>query len=410
MSIIVSKFGGSSIADANQFRQVRRILASRSVRRYIILSAPGKRDLHDDKITDLLCSAHALYASGQDGSAPLQEVRNRFTAIARELSLNVDIEALLADLESDVRHSADRAASRGEYLCARMFSVYADIPFVDATELIRFDENGRIQPDEIRRRVRAMADRLYCAVIPGFYGVLPNGEIRTFSRGGSDITGALVAAALEADIYENWTDVDGLMSIDPASCPDAVCHAAVSYRQMRLLARAGAQVLHPYCLEPVCEAGIPTMLRNTFAPEQPGTYISDHVRTFVPCVCIRRGFQAVEIADLGDEARSIVNGLPVQRYLSSDSREMLVLQPVKGFQGRPANIVSAFGLPSARRTEAMQRVDPIAVQHLDHVSEFVVSPEQSRKAMCILHELILSGTTKASRTRSSSFAPCHLPQ
>ena len=406
MSIIVSKFGGSSIADASRFRRVRKILASRPDRRYIVLSAPGRRNACDEKITDLLCRSNQLYSSGADGREPLLKVKSRFRAIVRELSLDVDPDALLSGLDSDVLGSADLAASRGEYLCARIFSDYANIPFADAAQLILFDGNGRIQRDAILHRVRGMANRLSSAIIPGFYGSLPDGTIKTFSRGGSDITGALLAAALRADIYENWTDVDGLMSADPAICPEAVCHAAVSYRQMRLLAKAGAQVLHPYCLEPVCEAGIPTLLKNTFAPERPGTYISDHVRDFVPCVCTLEHLQAVETASLGAEARAVASGLQPERYTTSGGRDMLVLQGAGLSIGRTVNLLSAFCLPSMLRAEAIRRIDPVAFLHLDSCSRFLVAPEQTQNAVRVLHELVLFSGLRASRNPADSCERC----
>lgn len=386
MSIILSKFGGSSMADAEGFRRVREILAASEQRRCIVLSAPGKRHPADEKVTDLLCRAHQLYAQGRDGDRPLLEVKNRFMQIIRDLSLDVDAQALLAPLEDDVRHSADRAASRGEFLCAKLFASYAGLPFVDAAELIRFDEDGRILPDEIARCVQRMARRLPCAVIPGFYGSLPDGEIKTFSRGGSDITGALVAAALNASLYENWTDVDGLMSIDPVCCPHPVCHAAVSYRQMRMLAKAGAQVLHPYCLEPVCEAGVPTVLKNTFAPERPGTYISDHVRTRVPCVCCRNGCRAAALDRLGPEAQEIAAGLHAERYQSADRRVVLALDG--GTLGEPASVVTVFGLPVCLRSAAEREFPSIAALHLEGRSQYLVNPNDRTLAMCALHNLL----------------------
>lgn len=386
MSIIVSKFGGSSMADAEGFRRVREILAASEQRRYIILSAPGKRYPTDEKVTDLLCRAHQLYASGEDADAPLREVKSRFERIIQNLSLDVDPRVFLSTLESDVRHSADRAASRGEYLCAKLFARYADLPFVDATELIRFDENGRILPDEIRRSIRRMSYRLPCAVIPGFYGSLPDGEIKTFSRGGSDITGALVAAALNAIVYENWTDVDGLMSIDPVCCPNPVCHPAVSYRQMRMLAKAGAQVLHPYCLEPVCEAGVPTILKNTFAPEKPGTYISDHVHSRVPCVCCRDGYRAVALNELCHEAQEIASGLHAEHYQSGDGRIMLALNSKA--PGESVSVVTAFGLPVRLRSAAEKDFPCLAALHLEDRSQYLVKSCDKTSAMCALHALL----------------------
>ena len=383
MSIIVSKFGGSSMADPEGFRRVRQILLPMDQRRYIVLSAPGKRSPADEKVTDLLCRAHHLYAAGLDGSAPLNEVRARFTEIIRALRLKIDADALLSTLEDDARHSIDRAASRGEYLCARLFALYADLPFVDATELIRFDREGRIDREAIFRAVRAMSRRLPCAVIPGCYGAMPDGEIKTFSRGGSDITGALIAAALDASLYENWTDVDGLMSIDPVCCPNAFCHSAVSYRQMKMLARAGAQVLHPYCLEPVCEAGVPTVLKNTFAPDRPGTYISDHVHARVPCVCCRGGYRAVLMDSLSEEAQAVARGLSADCFCAADGRCILALSG--SAMGEPASMVTVFGLTAAQRRAALTDCAPIASLNLDFCTKYLVAPDSQTQFMCTLH-------------------------
>ena len=387
MSIIVSKFGGSSMADADGFRRVREILLPMDRRRYIVLSAPGKRNPADEKVTDLLCIAHRLYAEGADNSAPLNEVRKRFLEIIHALRLKINAEAFLSTLETDVRHSADRAASRGEYLCAKLFALYACLPFVDATELIHFDRDGRIDREAIARSVRAMARRLPGAVIPGFYGALPDGEIKTFSRGGSDITGALIAAALDASLYENWTDVDGLMSIDPVCCPNAFCHSAVSYRQMRMLAKAGAQVLHPYCLEPVCEAGVPTVLKNTFAPERPGTYISDHVHARVPCVCCRDGLRAVFMDSLGVEAQAVARGLADERYRTSAGRCVLAFEGDSDI-GVPASMVTVFGFTSAQRIAALNKCTPIATLTMDVCTKYLVAPENRTATMCALHGML----------------------
>lgn len=387
MSTIVSKFGGSSMADAERFRHVLGILSPRRHRQYIILSAPGKRYACDKKITDLLVLAHRLFANGQDGSEPLNTVRFRFTQIIHELRLDIDPVQFLSTLEADVRHSTDQAASRGEYLCARLFAAYASIPFVDAAELIRFDAQGSIQQDQIAYNVCRMARKYPCAVIPGFYGSMPDESIKTFSRGGSDITGALIAAALHADIYENWTDVDGLMSADPSICPDAVCHPAVSYRQMRMLAKSGAQILHPYCVEPVCEAGIPTVLKNTFSPGQPGTYISDHVHRNVPCVCALSGYNAIPIDALSTEGRRIADGLLAERYYYRE-RELITLKDA-GIDsiGTPVTIVSAYGLVPEHREEATRRVCPLGALHSQYCSKYLVLPERAAEAQRILHAL-----------------------
>lgn len=407
MSTIVSKFGGSSVADADCFRHVRDIISPRRHRQYIILSAPGKRTPDDDKITDLLVKAHNLYRDGRDAGAQLTIIRQRFTQIIRDLRLDIDPQQFLSTLERDVRHSADRAASRGEYLCAKIFAAYASLPFVDSHDLIHFDSDGRIMRDRIALSVCRMAERYPCAVIPGFYGSMPDGQIKTFTRGGSDITGALVAAALSADIYENWTDVDGLMSADPTVCPDALCHPAVSYRQMRMLARSGAKVLHPYCVEPVCEAGIPTVLKNTFAPEKPGTYISDHVRRRVPCICAYEGFSAVALNALSDEGRLIACGLNTEIYFDRFHEQILALKCDNDHcPGMRVVVISAFGLNAALRDTATRLISPIAELHTEHCSRYLVLQKDCVKAQTKLHALLASIFTE-SRIPSGCDEPYH---
>lgn len=403
MSIIVSKFGGSSIADADGFRRVREIIASQKRRRYIVLSAPGKRTEDDEKITDLLVHAHRLYATGKDGGSLLAVVKERFTSIIRLLHLDVEPDRFLCSLESDVRTSPDLAASRGEYLCAKLFAVYAGLPFIDAAALIHFDKNGRIQRREIAHALCAMADRTPYAVIPGFYGSMPDGSIKTFTRGGSDITGALVASALNADVYENWTDVDGLMSIDPRICAGATCHSAVSYRQMRMLAKAGAQVLHPYCVEPVCEAGIPTILKNTFSPDKPGTYISDHVRRSVPCVCSQGGYSAVHLDDLDEKCRWIAENLSSEIYVDRRGRKIVA---VRNTDLGAECVVTAFSLPSGLQDKAAQILRPLAELHSEHCSKYLLPEGAAKEAQCALHALLMNEAT-GTRNPSGCGEPCH---
>lgn len=406
MSTIVSKFGGSSIADAECFRRVLNIVSARKHNQFIVLSAPGKRNAADEKITDLLVRAHSLCASGKDNSSLLEAIRERFTQIIRELDLDIDPFPFLSTLSDDVRQSADLAASRGEYLCAKLFAAYASIPFVDASELIHFDAHGRIMRDRISQSVCRMADRYPCAIVPGFYGSMPDGSIKTFTRGGSDITGALIAAALHADIYENWTDVDGLMSADPAVCSDAVCHPAVSYRQMRMLAKSGAKVLHPYCVEPVCESGIPTVLKNTFAPERPGTYISDHVRRGVPCVCTEGGFTAVALDALNKESRHVADGLLAEKYINQAQQAFIALKSEDGAcGGTPVSVISAFGLTASLRREASQQIAPIAELHTEFCSKYLAERSAANDAQRALHAMIMRIPT-ASRTPSDCAEPC----
>ena len=274
--MIVCKFGGTSLADATGIRRAAAIVRADSARRFVVVSAPGKRFAGDEKITDLL-----LRAAQGDGDA-LRAVLARFQEMARRLGVEMDGELRRAAAEIPAR-GAEYAASRGEYLCAILLAKYLRWEFVDAAEVIRLrDGRAELQPsyDCLLRRLKPLKN----AVLPGFYGADGEGRVRTFPRGGSDISGALVAAALGARLYENWTDVDGLMSADPQLVKDTVRVPAVSYRQMRLLGAMGAQVLHPDSLLPVMNAGIPTALKNSFHPERPGTRIDTDAGANIPCL------------------------------------------------------------------------------------------------------------------------------
>ena len=274
--MIVCKFGGTSLADATGIRRAAAIVRADSARRFVVVSAPGKRFAGDEKITDLL-----LRAAQGDGEA-LRAVLARFQEMARRLGVEMDGELRRAAAEIPAR-GAEYAASRGEYLCAILLAKYLRWEFVDAAEVIRL-RDGRAEPqpsyDCLLRRLKPVKN----AVLPGFYGADGEGRVRTFPRGGSDISGALVAAALGARLYENWTDVDGLMSADPQLVKDTVRVPAVSYRQMRLLGAMGAQVLHPDSLLSVMNAGIPTALKNSFHPERPGTRIDTDAGANIPCL------------------------------------------------------------------------------------------------------------------------------
>ena len=274
--MIVCKFGGTSLADAARVRRAAAIVRQDRARRFVVVSAPGKRFEEDEKVTDLL-----LRAAGGDAAA-LEAALGRFAAMAAELRVDMRCELRHAAGEIPVR-GAEYAASRGEYLCAAMMAKYMHWEFVDAAEAVCLRE-GRadleLTYDLLTRRLKPLKN----AVIPGFYGSDGAGNVCTFPRGGSDITGALVAAAMGACLYENWTDVDGLQSADPRLVENVLCVPALRYRQMRLLAGMGAQVLHPDSLLPVMRAGIPTALKNSFHPERPGTRIAAGGGASVPCL------------------------------------------------------------------------------------------------------------------------------
>ena len=276
MGKIVTKFGGSSLADAEQFAKVRDILLMEDARRYVVPSAPGRRFPEDDKVTDLLYRCHRQAASGEDYQPTFDLIAARYMDIAEELHLTVDLGAALDEVNGNIAAgaSADYCASRGEYLNGLLLADYMGWRFVDAAEAVRFDESGTFLPEETNRLMAQCLTDGKPAVIPGFYGAKEDGSIVTFSRGGSDITGAIVARAVCADVYENWTDVSGFLMADPRIVREPREISAITYKELRELSYMGASVLHEDAMFPVHKAGIPTNIRNTNRPEHPGTIIS----------------------------------------------------------------------------------------------------------------------------------------
>jgi aspartate kinase len=271
----------------------------------VVVSAPGKRFSGDDKITDLLYRCAALAGRREDFSAPFGQIRDRYLSIERDLGLEqAHMGPALDEIEAALRTgraSRDFVASRGEYLCARLMGAYLGAPMVDAAQLIRFKEDGTLDMERTACYCAPLKD-LPLAVIPGFYGTMPDGSIRTFSRGGSDITGAIIARAVGASEYENWTDVDGFMMADPRIVPEARVMHAVSYTELRELSYMGASVLHEESIFPVREARIPIHVRNTNHPEAGGTWIvnegtlmKEHRHGLVAGISGRKGFTMITL-------------------------------------------------------------------------------------------------------------------
>lgn len=275
MGLIVTKFGGSSLADAGQVAKVRDIIESDPDRRYVVPSAPGKRFAEDTKVTDLLYRLYDRIAQGKEPGAVFDELSNRFISIRDELEIPTDIETELEHIVRNLRAGAtvDYAASRGEYLNGMLLADLLDYPFIDAAGAIFFDRNGHYDPDRTQMILTRILNECETAVIPGFYGSMPNGEIKTFSRGGSDITGSIVARAAGANMYENWTDVSGFMMADPRIVENPKKIDYITYRELRELSYMGASVLHEDSIFPVLEAAVPINVRNTNQPENPGTMI-----------------------------------------------------------------------------------------------------------------------------------------
>ena len=272
----VLKFGGSSMADAKQFAKVRDIVRADDSRRVVVVSAAGKRDKNDHKITDLLYLCHAHLQYGVSCDAIYEMIRSRYVGIRDELGLRTPLEAELDALRQkmDKGISADELVSRGEYFAAELMADYLGYGFLDSSLWLKFRLDGTVDQEASYENLRRAASGRR-VVIPGFYGAMPDGSIHTFSRGGSDITGALAAAALDADVYENWTDVSGFLMADPKIVKDPKPIERITYAELRELSYIGAQVLHEGTVSPVREKNIPLNIRNTNQPEHPGTMIRE---------------------------------------------------------------------------------------------------------------------------------------
>ncbi len=276
MGKVVAKFGGSSLADAGQFHKVQDILNMDERRSYVVPSAPGRRFDADEKVTDLLYRTYQLKKEDQDFRPTFQAIRDRFMEIGRELALSLDISQYLDEIEADIEAGAseDYCASRGEYLNGLLLADYLGFEFLDPKYYIFFEKDGSFDSERTQAVLSEVLKDVPKAVIPGFYGAYPDGSIHTFSRGGSDITGAIVARAAYADIYENWTDVNGFLMADPRVVKGARPIRNITYRELRELSYMGATVLHEDSVFPVHRAGIPTNIRNTNHPEKRGTMIT----------------------------------------------------------------------------------------------------------------------------------------
>ena len=276
MGIKVAKFGGSSVADGIQLTKTKQIIQQDPDRRYVVVSAPGKRYETDNKITDILylCKTHIEHNLPYDQL--FQVVADRFMAVQINLGVKVDLLRYFDEIRENLKQnpSADYIASRGEYLNAVLVAAFLGYDFVDTKDLIKFDAKGRLLMAETDEAIRSELAKHERAVLPGFYGSLPDGSVKTFSRGGSDITGALVARAVNADVYENWTDVSGFLMADPRIVANPQQIRTISYKELRELSYMGASVLHEDAIYPARMANVPINIRNTNAPEDPGTRIT----------------------------------------------------------------------------------------------------------------------------------------
>ena len=297
----VVKFGGSSLASAEQFVKVGNIIRADEDRKYVVPSAPGRRFDGDTKVTDMLYDCYATAEAGEDFTEKLKAIKSRYDAIIAGLNLDysLDEEFEIVRKNFEEKTGSDYAASRGEYLNGKILAAYLGYDFIDAAEVILFDEDGVFDAEYTNRIMAKRLKKHAHAVIPGFYGAYADGRVKTFSRGGSDITGSIVARALKADLYENWTDVSGFLVTDPHLIPDPQVVDVITYRELRELAYMGAAVLHDEAIFPVRKAGIPINIRNTNRPEDPGTMIvattSQKSKWTITGIAGKKGFAAVTI-------------------------------------------------------------------------------------------------------------------
>lgn len=299
---IVAKFGGSSLADAGQFRKIRKILESNPQRRFVVPSAPGKRYKDDIKVTDMLYQCYEKTCRGEDYQEELQKIKDRYQEIIDDLNLEVSLEREFAIMEGAFldRAGKEYAASRGEYLNGILLAAYLGFEFVDAAEVIRFSPQGQLEDERTNFFLEKKLSTCKNAVIPGFYGADDAGNIHTFSRGGSDVTGALVARGVKATLYENWTDVSGFLLTDPSIVENPKKIDVMTFSELRELAYRGATVLHEDAVFPARREGIPIHIRNTNDPEHNGTLICREIRPEdeVPITGIagKKEFVAISIA------------------------------------------------------------------------------------------------------------------
>lgn len=323
----VCKFGGTSMADATAIKKVKEIIESDSSRRYVVVSAPGKRNKNDIKITDTLYACYNDLIEKGSCKERFALIRERFLSIIKDLGLNIDFDAVLDATEKDIeeKKSADFTASRGEYLSARIMAEILGFEFVDAEDMVRFDSHGRLNEDYTDDKVKTRLKHVEKAVIPGFYGRDSEGQIKTFSRGGSDITGSVIARGVNADLYENWTDVSGFLVCDPRIVPEAKTIRQITYKELRELSYMGASVLHAEAIFPVMKKKIPINIRNTFKPQDAGTMIVPNE----------------QYKSVGDE---IITGIAGKKNFTVIFIEKSMMNSEVGFVRRVLSVIEHHGL------------------------------------------------------------------
>lgn len=353
----VVKFGGSSLASASQFEKVGAIVRAESSRRYVVPSAPGKRHSKDTKVTDMLYGCYALAEEDKDFQHELELIRERYEEIIEGLSLTLSLDQEFSVIEKNFKAHAgkDYAASRGEYLNAIVMAAYLGFAFIDAAEVVFFKEDGEFDAQRTNEVLGERIKNMENVVIPGFYGANPDGSIRTFSRGGSDITGSIVAKAAHADVYENWTDVSGFLIADPRIIPNPEKIETITYRELRELSYMGASVLHEESIFPVRSEGIPINIRNTNEPDNSGTWIVESTcqkpKFVITGIAGKRGFCSVNIekdmmnSEIGFGRKVLQafedNGISFE-HVPSGIDTMTVFVHQDEFMDKEQNVVSAL--------------------------------------------------------------------
>ena len=355
--IKVVKFGGSSLASAQQFAKVGDIIHADDSRKYVVPSAPGKRNSKDTKVTDMLYACYAAAEADEDFSSQLKKIKERYSSIINGLNLNLSLDSQFKTIEKNFKEKAgkDYAASRGEFLNGIIMANYLGYEFIDAQEVIFFAEDGTFDADKTHKILSERLAKVERAVIPGFYGCAADGSVKTFSRGGSDITGSIVARAAKANVYENWTDVSGCLVADPRIIEGAATIKVITYRELRELSYMGASVLHEDAIFPVRQAGIPINIRNTNDPEAEGTMIvantcqkSDFTITGIAG---KKGFVAVSIdkdmmnSEIGFCRRALAsfedNGISIE-HMPSGIDTMSVFVHQSEFEDKEQQIISGI--------------------------------------------------------------------
>jgi len=381
----VVKFGGSSLADANQFKKVADIIHADKTRRFVVASAPGKRNSEDIKITDMLYSCYDKASKGENFDKEFQAIEDRYNSIIEDLSLDLSLEEEFKYIKASFAHSAGRdyAASRGEYLNSIVLAKYLGFPFLDTVGLLYFNESGEFDLERTISKLGPKLTEMEYAVLPGFYGSMPNDTIKTFSRGGSDVTGSIVARAADAELYENWTDVSGFLICDPRIVKDPQPITTITYRELRELSYMGATVLHEDAIFPVRTKGIPINIKNTNLPEDPGTMIVsqtvDSSKYTITGIAGKKGFSAITIEkDMMNSAvgfgRNVLRALEKSNlcfeHMPSGIDTLSVIVNTEAFKGKEKTVLD----------EIITRTNPDHIEIEDNLALIAVVGRGMRKA------------------------------